>query len=130
MPYVRHTLFALALSAGCACTMAAEISQDSLSKVKESVQKGRAVLVDVRAKREWDDGHIEGAIFLPVTDVQDGLSEEELKKLPKDKILYVHCVVGKRALTAANVFEKHGYSVRPIKPGFKELIAAGFAKAK
>lgn len=109
---------------------AAELSKASLAKVKENVEKEKAVLVDVREKREWEDGHVKGAIFLPLSGIQDGLTKDELNKLPKDKILYVHCVIGKRAVTAGNVLERYGYKVRPIKPGYKELIAAGFPKAK
>lgn len=45
---------------------------------------------------------------------------------PKDKIIYTHCVVGKRSVAAGNILEKLGYQVRPIKPGYRELIAAGF----
>lgn len=125
------TLFAIAGSMALATlSLAAEHSKDSLPTVKENIEKGKAVLLDVREKSEWDEGHIEGAIFLPLSSVQKGLSKEELARLPKDKILYVHCVVGKRALTAGNAIEKVGYSVRPLKPGYKELLAAGLPKAK
>lgn len=119
-----------ALVACIGVVSAATLSEEPLSKVKENVDNEKAVLVDVREKKEWEDGHIDGAIFLPLSDVQDGLSVQELKKLPKDKILYVHCVIGKRAVTAGNAFERYGYTVRPIKPGYKEMVAAGFPKAK
>ena len=109
---------------------AAELTKEPLANVKQNVAAEKAVLVDVREKKEWDAGHIAGAVFLPLSAVQDGLSPAELKTLPKDKILYVHCVVGKRAVTAGNVLEKHGYRVRPIQPGYKELVAAGFQKAE
>ncbi|HEX6986847.1 MAG TPA: rhodanese-like domain-containing protein [Planctomycetaceae bacterium] len=123
----------LAVSAVTACAgvaPAAELSKEPLSKVRENIDAERAVLIDVREKKEWDAGHINGAIFLPLSAVQDGLTKDELKKLPKDKVLYVHCVVGKRAVTAGNVLGKHGYKVRPIKPGYKEMVAAGFPKAQ
>lgn len=32
-------------------------------------------------------------------------------------------------MTAGNVLEKHGFKVRPIKPGYKEMVTAGFPKA-
>lgn len=111
-------------------TTAAEITKEPLSKIKQNVEDDKAVLVDVREKSEWDDGHIEGAILLPLSAVRDGVSKEELGRLPKSKILYTHCVVGKRAVTVGNVLERYGYTVRPIKPGYKELISAGFPKAK
>lgn len=110
----------------------AEISKDSLETVLQNVTEEKAVLVDVREKKEWDAGHVDGAIFLPLSALNRGMSEEKLRELlPADKILYVHCVVGKRAVTAGNILEKHKYtSVRPIKPGYEELIDAGFKKAE
>ena len=117
------------LGLGCLAA-AAEHTKDTLATIKQNVEDEKAVLVDVREKKEWDAGHIDGAIFLPLSAVQDGLSKDELKPLPKDKVLYVHCVVGKRALTAANALEKAGFKVQPMKPGYKEMIDAGFKKAK
>jgi phage shock protein E len=109
---------------------AAEHTQESLSEIKKQIDEKKAVLVDVREKNEWDEGHVKGAIFLPLSTIRDGLTEGELKPLPKDKILYVHCVVGARALTAANALEQLGYAVQPMKPGYKEMISAGFPKAQ
>lgn len=109
---------------------AAEITNEPLAKVKENIDDEKAILVDVREKKEWDSGHIEGAIFLPLSGLQDGVSKGELKPLPKDKILYTHCVIGKRAVTAGNILQRYGYQVRVLKPGYKEMISAGFPKAK
>lgn len=120
----------IALSIFTYFAAAAEITKESLTEIKKAIDDEKAVLVDVREKREWGQGHVEGAIFLPLSKVQDGLTEAELKTLPKDKVLYTHCVVGKRAVTAGNVLEKHGFKVRAVKPGYKELIAAGFPKGK
>ncbi len=60
----------------------AELTKEPLSKVKENLEKEKAVLVDVREKKEWNSGHVEGAIFLPLSSVQDGLSKTELAKRP------------------------------------------------
>lgn len=109
---------------------AADLTKDSLAEVKQNVEDKKAVLVDVREKKEWSDGHVEGAISLPLSSIQNGVTNDQLKRLPKDKILYVHCVLGKRAVTAGNILEQHGYQVRPLKPGYKEMISAGFPKAE
>ena len=110
----------------------AELSKDSLETVLQNVTEEKAVLIDVREKKEWDAGHVEGAIFLPLSALNRGMDPEKIRELlPEDKILYVHCVVGKRAVTAGNILEKHNYSsIRPIKPGYEELIEAGFEKAE
>lgn len=106
-----------------------EFTKDSLEVVKENVTKKKAVLVDVRSQEEWNKGHIEGSIFLPVDSLRKGGDAKQIaKKLPKKKVFYTFCVVGMRAKTAAKVLIKHGYTVRALKPGYDELIEAGFKK--
>jgi phage shock protein E len=108
-----------------------EFTKDSLDVVKENVATQKAVLVDVRSEQEWNKGHIEGSIFLPVTSLRKGGDPKQIaKKLPKQKVLYTFCVVGMRAKTAAYVLEKHGYRVRALQPGYDELLEAGFKKGK
>ncbi len=111
-------------------TFAAEHTKDSLKVIRENVDAKTAVLIDVREKSEWDKGHVEGAVFLPLSELQAGVEPKSLaEKLPKGKIIYTHCVVGKRSLTAGNILEKQGYDVRPLKAGYEELLQAGFKKA-
>ena len=106
-------------------------TKDSLKTVKERIAEKKAVLVDVRELVEWNDGHIEGAVHLPWRDLQDKFDEKALKeKLPKDTIVYTHCMVGYRALKAGKIIAKYGYDVRPLKPGYKELLEAGFKNEK
>jgi rhodanese-related sulfurtransferase len=107
-----------------------EFTKDSLKVVQQNVEKEKAVLVDVRSEKEWQQGHIEGAIFLPVTSLRKGGDAKALAKaLPKKKILYTYCMVGMRARTAAFALEKHGYTIRALKPGYEDLLKAGFKKA-
>lgn len=111
-------------------TFAADHTKDSLKTVKKNVNGDNAVLVDVREKSEWNRGHVAGAIFLPLSALKKGIDEETLaKRLPEKKILYTHCAVGIRSRTAADYLVKHGYEVRALKPGYKDLIKAGFEKA-
>lgn len=108
-----------------------EHTKDSLKTVKERIDEKKAVLVDVRELVEWNDGHIEGAVHLPWRDLQDKFDEKALRqKLPKDTIVYTHCMVGYRSLKAGKVIAKYGYEVRPLKPGYKELLEAGFKNEK
>jgi rhodanese-related sulfurtransferase len=108
-----------------------EHTTDTLAVVKENVAKGKAVLVDVRGPSEWKKGHIEGAIFLPVDSLGKNVDREMLaKSLPKDKILYTFCAVGVRARTAAKKLHENGYPVRALKPGYDDLVKAGFKKGK
>lgn len=108
-----------------------EHTKDSLASVKEKIADKKAVLVDVRDLVEWNAGHVQGAVLLPWRDLQDKLTEAQVKeKLPKDKIVYTHCAAGYRSLRAAKILKKYGYEVRALKPGYDELIKAGFASEK
>ncbi len=120
----------VAIAGWATIAWAAEPTKESLATVKKNVDSEKAVLVDVREKAEWDAGHVAGAIYLPLSELRNGVDAAQLKKLlPEDKILYTHCVVGKRSLTAAGILERQGFEVRSLNPGYKELIGAGFKKA-
>lgn len=111
--------------------LAAEPTKDTLAMVRERVAAGTALLVDVREKREWDAGHVKGAVFLPLSDLRNGINAEKLaERLPKDRVIYTHCAKGVRSCMAADVLTRYGYDVRPLKPGYRELIAAGFEQAE
>lgn len=62
------------------------------------------VVVDVREQAEWDDAHIPGAIFLPLSQL-----EQRYTELPKDKALILQCRSGKRSLTAGYFLADKGY---------------------
>ena len=109
---------------------AAELTNDPLPTVQENIATHKAVLVDVREPGEWKEGHVEGAISLPLSSLKNGGDKSALEQeLPKDKIVYTHCVRGNRALKAAKILEKLGYNVRPLKAGYEDLLTAGFKKA-
>jgi rhodanese-related sulfurtransferase len=128
---LAYTLVILSLLATNSARSNIEFTKDSLEIVRQNVDKGKAVLVDVRSEQEWRQGHIEGSIFLPVTSLRKGGDAKKLAAmLPKKKVLYTFCVVGMRAKTAAFALEKHGYTVRALKPGYDELLNAGFKKGK
>lgn len=132
---LRKLLYSLALFIftsyrAAFCQEATTHTKDSLATVKENVKAGKAVIVDVREQGEWDDGHVQGAMLLPQSKLKNAaLAAELVKQLPKDKIIYTHCRAGGRALTCGDILKKQGYDVRPLKPGYEDLIGAGFEKA-
>jgi rhodanese-related sulfurtransferase len=127
------TLLAVATSAHAQNSPRSKVewTKDALEVVKANVEKEKAVLVDVRSDEEWKNGHIEGSIFLPVTSLRKGGDPKAIaKKLPPRKIIYTFCVVGMRAKAAAFALEQQGYEVRALKPGYDDLLKAGFKKAR
>jgi phage shock protein E len=106
-------------------------TKETLAEVKKNVDSGKAIIVDVREQNEWDAGHLKGAILIPRSKLTvDAELAGLLKQLPKDKVIYTHCRAGGRALACGEILKKHGYDVRPLKPGYDDLIQAGFQKAE
>ena len=113
--------------AGFAGTAFAEHTKDSLDTVKQAVAEQKAVLVDVREPDEWQQGHIDGARLLPLSTLEKGMNPQELARiLPRDKIIYCHCLAGGRCMEAAAILAPLGYDVRPLKSGYPQLLKAGF----
>ena len=121
----------LGLVAGLSPARAADHTKDTPEEVKKAIANGKAVLLDVREKSEWDDGHLKDAKLLPLSVLKDGAKAEDVARVvPKDKIVYLHCGSGVRSLKAADELKKLGSDVRPLKPGYKELLKAGFEAAE
>ena len=72
-----------------------DIPKDPLAEARQNIASGTAVMVDVRSQQERDAGHLDGSIFLPITQIKEragkeGFSEWAAGKLPKGKIVYIH----------------------------------------
>lgn len=65
------------------------------------------VILDVREKEEFDEGHIPGAILIPYTEIEATAE----KILPdKDKQILVYCRSGRRSKIAAESLLELGYT--------------------
>ncbi len=62
-----------------------------------------SVVLDVRAEKEWEKGHIDHSLNIPLPHLAKRLSE-----IPTDKELVVHCASGYRSSIAASVLERAG----------------------
>ena len=77
----------------------------SAEEAKEMMDED-AIVLDVRTQEEYDQGHIEGALLLPLSDIQMG----ELSLLEdKDQVLLVYCRSGNRSESAAKLLIEEGY---------------------
>lgn len=62
-----------------------------------------AIIVDVRTRNEYDNGHIKDAINVP-------LDEIETLDYDKETTLIVYCASGVRSLEAVNILKNKGYT--------------------
>lgn len=60
-------------------------------------------VLDVRTNAEWNDKHIEGAIHIPLNQLN-----RRLQEVPRDKPLVLHCLGGYRSMIAASVLTSNG----------------------
>lgn len=128
---IRFATAAVMIAGMVASACSAEHTMDTLDAVKMSMNDGKAVLLDVREKFEWDDGHLQQARLLPLSTLKAGVAPEDVAKVvARGKIVYLHCGSGIRCLTAADALKKLGYDVRPLKQGYRALVEAGFPAAK
>ena len=81
------------------------------------------MLVDVREDREWDAGHLPGAVHLG-----KGIIERDVETTFPDKStpLVLQCGGGFRSALAADVLQNMGYShVVSLDGGYRGWIARG-----
>ena len=82
------------------------------AEAMEKVGAGTAVLIDVREPGEWSGGVVEGAILLPLSDLQgDRVIWTKPLADAQGRELVVYCRSGKRSGIVAGILEKEGWTV-------------------
>ena len=84
-----------------------------------------SLLLDVRTVSEFERGHIEGALNIPVDDLRI-----RMKELDKDKEIIEYCQVGLRGYIAARILKQNGFKVKNITGGYKSASTLNFKLAK
>ena len=88
--------------------------------------KNKEFLLDVREEYEYQDGHIKGAVNLPLREI---LGKKD--SLPKDKDIYVYCRSGHRSADAVNFLKSLGFEkVHNIEGGFIDISFNEYHKDK
>lgn len=82
---------------------------------------GDALLLDVRTVAEFEKGHIEGALNIPVDSLRERIGE-----LDKDKEIIEYCQVGLRGYIAARILNQKGYKVKNMTGGYKSASTLNF----
>ncbi|WP_369055984.1 rhodanese-like domain-containing protein [Kineococcus terrestris] len=78
-----------------------------------------AVVLDVREDDEWDAGHADGALHIPMSQVPQRLGE-----LPEGE-LHVVCRAGGRSQRVAEWLQQNGYDVVNVEGGMGAWADAG-----
>ena len=67
--------------------------------------EGETTIIDIRNENEWEGGHIEGSLNIPLNHLADRIAE-----VPLSGQVIVHCQGGYRSMIAASLLEKEGLS--------------------
>ena len=105
-----------------------KITEISPIEAAAKSKSGEAVILDVREKDEWDEGHIPDAIHMSRGTIELDIEE----KVPdSDAMIICHCGGGGRSALAAESLQKMGYkNVRSMAGGLKAWRAAGLPTTK
>lgn len=85
----------------------------------EPLLREGAFLLDVRTVPEFQRGHIQGAVNIPIDEVRGRLHE-----LPSDRLLLVYCLTGIRSYFVCRILMQHGFQVRNLSGGYVIYCAA------
>ena len=103
-----------------------ENSDDVEANNIENLVKNKEFLLDVREEYEYQEGHVKGAVNLPLREI---LSQKD--SLPKDKDIYVYCRSGHRCADAVNFLKSLGFEkVHNIEGGFIDISFNEYHKDK
>jgi NADPH-dependent 2,4-dienoyl-CoA reductase/sulfur reductase-like enzyme/rhodanese-related sulfurtransferase len=80
----------------------------------EDVGATDALILDVRTAKEWEEGHLEGAVHIPVDELRGRLGE-----LPREREIWAHCGVGVRSHVATRTLRQAGFNARNLTGGWK-----------
>ena len=88
-------------------------------ELKELLDDNKIVLIDVRAKEDYDEGHIPNAISIPRKEL-----DEKLKELSKENVHVVYCYNAQchLAACACRLLAINGYPCMELEGGIKVWI--------
>lgn len=91
----------------------------NVREAKAAVDAG-AFLLDVRETNEFEAGHADGAVSIPLSELNDRYTE-----LDKDAEIYCICKSGGRSGQAAGALNEAGYNVTNVIGGSLDWYGEG-----
>jgi len=77
------------------------------------------VVIDVRKSNEFAEGHITGAVNIPLSDMADPGSMAQIKE---DDNVYIHCSAGYRSVIASSLLKRQGiHNLRNVLWGWNKI---------
>lgn len=87
--------------------------QVDVEAVTTGPENNRPLLLDVRTPKEFEAGHIAGAVNIEVDELRS-----RLEQIPRNRDVAVYCQVGQRGYLAARILRQHGFAAANIGGGY------------
>ena len=75
--------------------------------VQQDLLATESLIIDVRTDNEWNNGYIENAKHIPISELKKRLNEIQAFK---DQPVFTYCAAGKRAERAKNLLIENGFT--------------------
>jgi rhodanese-related sulfurtransferase len=79
-------------------------------------------ILDVREPYEWEAGHIEGSVHIPLAQVMGG---QEQERLDRERPVVIVCRSGNRSELATLMLQARGFDAENFEGGAEAWAAAG-----
>lgn len=99
----------------------------SCNELTRLMNSGEGVLVDLRESKEFNEGHITGAINMPSSKVDSRISELEKHR---DKVIVLADKMGQQAGSAGKKLRQAGFNARRLQGGMAEWTGQGLPLVK
>jgi len=93
----------------------------SAEKFSKEFKAKESVVIDVRKETEFDAGHIEDALNMPLASINEWVGTIDPKKH-----FFIHCQGGYRSMIAASVLQARGYrNFTEVEGGYRMICQSG-----
>lgn len=93
--------------------------ETTIDELATALDEGASV-IDVREPAEFREGHVPGAINIPMAQVSDRLDEIE-----RDRPVHVVCASGNRSSAMTDLLTANGYDARNVAGGTSAWVDSG-----
>jgi NADPH-dependent 2,4-dienoyl-CoA reductase/sulfur reductase-like enzyme/rhodanese-related sulfurtransferase len=94
--------------------LSGKVKQFHYDEIDTLPRDGSVTLLDTRTSGEYERGHADGFINVPVDDLRERLDE-----IPQEKPVYVMCQSGLRSYLACRILTQNGYDCYNFSGGYR-----------
>ncbi|MEO9484519.1 MAG: rhodanese-like domain-containing protein [Ekhidna sp.] len=117
-----RSIYFLSILIGCSSAQQKAVESISAKRLVE-LQNDGVTVIDIRTKKEYDQGHIPGVVLV---DFFSSDFLDQMKKFDRDKPIVIHCASGGRSGKASKMLQEEGFTtIYDYAGGFSDWSSKG-----